>query len=492
MAKEECCDLGQGSVMSSAANQSSDVRLLPTQHVAEAWFYRIAVIEFFAVIAVACVGALTYHALFVESAPLTPQYLVGSLILGSIFSLICLVGDHYDFTSENWGRRGVVRAIAGISLAFVFFLAISFLLKLADGYSRGTFLTQLALAVPCIAFTRASLIYWTERSIASRRILGSALVVLSMTSDNRSVELAQKLTETGGRIVLWHQVDEARLETQPAKEADLALLALCKECRQLRVEIVVIIFDAATQHHLARLLEATSEMPVSVQLLPVNLLPFMQGGRIVESGRLRLLEVNPRPSRIQREAKRAMDLAGALTALLILSPLMLAVAAAIKFESSGPVMFRQRRHGFNNEPIEVLKFRTMHVSDDKAFYQTMRNDRRVTKVGRLLRASSIDELPQLFNVIRGDMSLVGPRPHAVEHNNAFSDKIKLLNRRHIVKPGITGWAQVNGCRGATDTCEQMQKRIEYDLYYVDNQSLFLDLKILFMTIFTKRAFRNAY
>ena len=178
---------------------------------------------------------------------------------------------------------------------------------------------------------------------------------------------------------------------------------------------------------------------------------------------------------------------------MLLSPLLLLTAIAIKLDSSGPVLFRQMRQGFNNEAIEVFKFRTMfHCPEGAAFRQATLNDERVTRIGRILRATNIDELPQLLNVLIGNMSIVGPRPHVIEHNEMYVESIKLMSRRHIVKPGITGWAQVNGFRGETNTHEKMLSRVEYDLYYIDNWSFFFDIKILLMTVLYKKAYTNAY
>src|SRR6185437_7559524 len=180
--------------------------------------------------------------------------------------------------------------------------------------------------------------------------------------------------------------------------------------------------------------------------------------------------------------------------LAISLPVMAAVAALIKLDSRGPVLFRQKRYGFNNNEITVFKFRTMHHdrSPDPTVPQARRNDPRVTRIGGLLRRTSLDELPQLFNVLRGDMSLVGPRPHAVAHNEQYAKIIDGYLGRHRVKPGITGWAQVNGLRGETDTPEKMRMRVQFDLFYIDNWSLLLDLKILLLTGFSGFVHRNAY
>jgi Undecaprenyl-phosphate glucose phosphotransferase len=184
-------------------------------------------------------------------------------------------------------------------------------------------------------------------------------------------------------------------------------------------------------------------------------------------------------------------------ALAVFAPVILLVALAIKLESKGPVLFRQKRYGFNNELIEVLKFRSMYTDrcDANASKLVTKNDPRVTRVGRFIRKTSLDELPQLINVVTGGLSLVGPRPHAVQAKAAghlYDEVVDGYFARHKVKPGITGWAQINGWRGETDTEEKIQKRIEHDLYYIENWSVFLDLYILFKTPLSLLNTRNAY
>jgi exopolysaccharide biosynthesis polyprenyl glycosylphosphotransferase len=196
--------------------------------------------------------------------------------------------------------------------------------------------------------------------------------------------------------------------------------------------------------------------------------------------------------------KLAFDKIVGSLALLFLSPVMLAVAIAIKLDSKGPVFFKQKRHGFNNEPIEVWKFRSMHTDrlEYTAVTQATRNDPRVTRVGRFIRKTSLDELPQLFNVVFfGNLSLVGPRPHVIHARTpdaAFEAVVDGYFARHRVKPGITGWAQVNGWRGETDTPEKLQNRIEHDLHYIENWSIFFDIYILAVTPFTLIGAKNAY
>jgi lipopolysaccharide/colanic/teichoic acid biosynthesis glycosyltransferase len=180
----------------------------------------------------------------------------------------------------------------------------------------------------------------------------------------------------------------------------------------------------------------------------------------------------------------------------MIAPVMLLIAIAVKLDSPGPVFFRQRRYGFNNQLIEVLKFRTMynHHRDELGERLASRNDPRVSRVGALLRKTSLDELPQFINVLRGEMSIVGPRPHALMAKAAgvpYQDAVREYAARHRVKPGITGWAQVNGWRGETETLEQIRKRVEHDLYYIENWSLRLDLKIIFLTVFAVISGRHA-
>jgi len=189
--------------------------------------------------------------------------------------------------------------------------------------------------------------------------------------------------------------------------------------------------------------------------------------------------------------KELFDRGLALVSLIVLFPVMLAVAIAVKVSSPGPVFFRQPRHGCNGLVILVWKFRSMRMHDDAAVRQATQNDTRITRVGAFIRRTSIDELPQLINVLRGEMALVGPRPHAVAHNHYYGDKIIAYMARHRIKPGMTGLAQISGLRGETETLEKMQKRIEKDLDYINHWSLWLDIKILFKTPFTLFS-RNIY
>jgi len=198
----------------------------------------------------------------------------------------------------------------------------------------------------------------------------------------------------------------------------------------------------------------------------------------------------------QQGAKRPLDVVLAICALLLLSPALLLIASLVKLTSRGPVFFRQRRIGASGQIFEILKFRTMYDNSpgQDGTIQAVAGDCRVTKVGAFLRRWSLDELPQLFNVVRGDMSMVGPRPHPVQmmvEGQPFEQVVTNYSARHLVRPGITGWAQVNGWRGETSTVDKAKKRVEFDLYYIANWSILLDLKILGMTIPAVFTGRNA-
>jgi putative colanic acid biosynthesis UDP-glucose lipid carrier transferase len=197
---------------------------------------------------------------------------------------------------------------------------------------------------------------------------------------------------------------------------------------------------------------------------------------------------------INRVVKAFEDKALALLIIMLISPLMLLIALGIKVTSRGPIIFKQLRHGWDGKPVKVYKFRTMvvHKEEPGCVTQACKNDARITKFGAFLRATSLDELPQFFNVLQGRMSIVGPRPHAIAHNELYKDQIDDYMKRHKVKPGITGWAQINGWRGETDTLDKMKKRVEYDLYYIENWSLWFDLKIIIRTLFTGFGHKNAY
>lgn len=215
---------------------------------------------------------------------------------------------------------------------------------------------------------------------------------------------------------------------------------------------------------------------------------------LVESAGMMMINLSATPMiGTMEKLKRAEDIIISVLMGLILSPLLIATAIMIKLESAGPIFFKQRRYGLDGKEILVWKFRSMSVNEDGYHIpQATLNDKRVTRFGAFIRKYSIDELPQLFNVLSGSMSLVGPRPHAVAHNEYYRDKVHGYMARHTIRPGMTGWAQINGCRGETEVIEKMQRRLRYDLEYIQNWSIALDIRILLKTLHTVLKDKNAY
>jgi putative colanic acid biosynthesis UDP-glucose lipid carrier transferase len=258
------------------------------------------------------------------------------------------------------------------------------------------------------------------------------------------------------------------------------------------IDEVVIALSDSPRAGTNQLIEDLSVLPVDVWLCPAELhFPILDTTRL---GALNLLQVKPKPIREWGSLlKLAFDYITGAISLIVFGPLMLLIALAIKIDSPGPVFFRQRRHGFNHRVIDVYKFRTMRIAEHGIpIEQARKNDPRVTRVGKLLRRTSLDELPQLINVMRGEMSLVGPRPHALEHNHYYRERLDRYASRHRVKPGLTGWAQIHGLRGPTEDPEKMRRRVQMDLYYIENWSLWLDLKIIAATPFVGFVNRNAF
>ncbi|HEX6015522.1 MAG TPA: undecaprenyl-phosphate glucose phosphotransferase [Geminicoccaceae bacterium] len=262
-------------------------------------------------------------------------------------------------------------------------------------------------------------------------------------------------------------------------------------------QIIVTLPQHAANRRLAGF-EKLRDLPVDVRLSPD--LPGMElaGRGVAELAGMPLLRVFDRPLTGWGSLAKAVE--DRLLAALVLAlgaPLMLVVAVLVRAGSPGPALYRQRRYGFDNRPIEVLKFRTMYVercdgADTGEVVMARRQDPRVTPIGRLLRRTSLDELPQFLNVLKGEMSIVGPRPHAVAHNERYAGLIDGYLARHRVKPGITGWAQVNGLRGEAETLARMQERVRYDLHYIENWSLLLDLRIILCTLLVGFSHPNAY
>jgi Undecaprenyl-phosphate glucose phosphotransferase len=254
----------------------------------------------------------------------------------------------------------------------------------------------------------------------------------------------------------------------------------------------------SAEERLLQLLDQLSALPIDIRVAANASRLRLHPRAYSWLGNIPLIDLSDKPlTDWDVFVKGAFDRVTALLGLAALAPLMALIAIAVKLESRGPVLFRQQRLGFNNQLIEILKFRSMHIAqcDKDASRLVTKSDPRVTRLGAFLRKTSLDELPQLINVLRGDLSLVGPRPHALQAKAAdqlYQDAVDGYFTRHKVKPGITGWAQVNGWRGETDTQEKIRKRVEYDIYYIENWSLAFDISILLKTPMALLKADNAY
>lgn len=315
-------------------------------------------------------------------------------------------------------------------------------------------------------------------------------VILGFTET--AVHVAEHLSRNSDiRSGLIGFIDD-RTERIPKELSRLPLLGNTRDLEKLirseQVSQVMITLPWAAEQRINGLVKRLRQMSVNVMLVPDMAALRYGHNRITDVGGILMFNTSQLPLRGWSPfIKRCEDLLLASIGLLLLSPVMLATAIAIKLDSKGPVLFRQKRFGYNDNLIRVFKFRSMYVeqTDLNAENQTTRQDPRITRVGRIIRKTSIDELPQLFNVLLGNMSMVGPRPHATATKAAgvpFEQAVSEYSSRHRVKPGITGWAQINGYRGETDTLFKIQKRVEYDLEYIAKWSVWLDLYIVFMTV----------
>ena len=261
--------------------------------------------------------------------------------------------------------------------------------------------------------------------------------------------------------------------------------ALVERCSQGRIDVVYLALPLERSRLIRDLTERLHNSTVSVYLVPDLLVFDLMQARVQSLGDVPVISILESPFLgIDGWVKRAEDVVLGSIILASITLPMIAIAAAVKLTSSGPVFFKQRRIGFNGKKITVWKFRSMNTCDyGDNFVQATKSDVRITRLGAFLRKTSLDELPQFINVISGEMSIVGPRPHGVAQNEQYRQLIGDYMLRHKVKPGITGWAQINGWRGETDTLEKMEKRVEFDLHYIRNWSLWMDLKIIVLTVF---------
>jgi putative colanic acid biosynthesis UDP-glucose lipid carrier transferase len=370
------------------------------------------------------------------------------------------------------------------AIVLAILLAVGYASKVTAGYSRRLVLTW-AVVTPvllvAIAMTLDRLLWRLLQDPSNAR------KTVFVGSNEISEALARQLVSSREYCMKVDGFFDDRSADRRLGDVTLPLLGRLQDLAgYVKEHGVQVIFVSLPMRHLPRvrsLLEELRDTTASIYYLPDIFVFDLIQSRPGEIAGIPVIALCETPfSGFRGVAKRFMDFALSGTALLLLSPLMLASALAVKMSSPGPVIFRQRRYGLDGHEFIVYKFRTMKVTEDSGeIVQAKREDGRVTTVGRWLRRYSLDELPQLINVLQGRMSLVGPRPHAVAHNETYRKLIKGYMIRHKVPPGITGLAQINGCRGETSRLEEMQARVQYDLEYLRSWSPLLDLRILFKT-----------
>lgn len=392
------------------------------------------------------------------------------------------------------------RVLAAWSAIFTIIAVGIFLLKASDHLSRVWFVSwYLGGAVLLVLFRlslRAVVLQWTREGKLRRR----TVIVGGGRDAEELIESIHRGADNDVR--LFGLFDDREDDRSPESVAGVPKLGrvsdLIEFARQTRVDLVIVSMPLSAEKRVLEMLKQLWVLPVDIRLSAhMSKLRFTSKAYSY-LGEVPVFSIADRPiSDWNVVIKWLFDKVVALTAIILLSPVMIATAIAIKLESKGPVIFKQKRHGFNNELIDVYKFRSMYTdrSDANASKLVTKDDPRVTRVGRFIRKTSIDELPQFFNVLKGDLSVVGPRPHALQAkaaNKLYYEAVEGYFARHKVKPGVTGWAQINGWRGETDTIDKIMQRVHHDLYYIENWSIFLDLYILFMTPIRLFKSENAY
>lgn len=432
-------------------------------------------------------------AIWLYGETFTSHYLVLVIIIFFISSYV------YDHTSlyRNWRRGNLLAYVRDTLIGWLFIIAILGFLGHATQFSQH--------------FSRQVIVMWM--TITPMALILSHLIVKAIVSIERGRGRQRSSIIIGGNALslkLLSTLDEQPLlcivnqgyfddRRQPRVSGDFGIYlgetsAIVPYIQRNRIDIIFISLPMTSQPRIQRIVEELADTTISIYFLPDMYIFDLLQAQVDYVADMPIVSLGESPyAGIGGVIKIASDYLFATVILILLSPLMLCIALAVKLSSPGPVIFKQRRYGHNGEEIMVYKFRSMTVTENgEHIKQATRNDQRVTKVGAFLRRTSLDELPQFINVLQGRMSVVGPRPHAVAHNEMYRKLIRGYMMRHKTKPGITGWAQVNGWRGETDVLEKMQKRVEHDLYYLNNWSLWLDIWIIIRTVWAVLDRKNAY
>lgn len=418
--------------------------------------------------------------------------------LGLVASLAYVLAAHglglYRLNGLLEREHDSGRVWASWSLAILLLAVVMFLFKSGAEASRGSVVCLFGLGGIGLVLSRRSAKRHLRTALMAGAIRGRRAIVIGTQNELAQFAWHDLLVRFG-----LHEVDRIALQRNDAaslsgRRLKVPTETLLRRMREEHAEEIILALSWSHPEDIELLLDRLRVIPLAVRLLPDRSVSTILRRQTSMAQRLYMVEVQRTPlTALERSAKRLLDVTVATTSLVLLAPLLVLAAVAIKLESRGPVIFRQQRHGFNGKSFVIYKLRTMKVLEDgAAVVQATQEDPRVTRVGRFLRQTSIDELPQLLNVLQGHMSIVGPRPHALIHDYEYGRMIANYAFRHHVKPGITGWAQVHGYRGGTPRMELMEQRVALDLWYVNNWSLTLDIYIMLKTSFELIRSRNAY
>lgn len=445
------------------------------------------------ILAVVGAGGLIYwlYAAGTTESTLPYQITIPALAVGALATFQALhlyhVGALRNFIAM------AVRLASGWTLLFLITLAAFFFLKIGDQVSRVWLLSFYSVGAAALLGERLAVTLAVRHLTQSGRLERRTAIVGGGEAGEALIKALEAQRNTGLRIC--GVFDDRNDDRSPDLVAGYPKLGtiddLVEFARRTKLDLVIFTLPISAEARLLAMLRKLWVLPIDIRLSAHMSKLRFRPRSYSYFGAVPVLDVFDRPiADWDIVVKWAFDKVVGALALILLSPVMLATAIAIKLDSKGPVLFRQKRYGFNNEQIEVFKFRSLYheMTDHTAAKQVTKDDPRVTRVGRFIRKTSLDELPQLFNVVfKGNLSLVGPRPHALHataSNRAYEQVVDGYFARHKVKPGITGWAQVNGWRGETDTEDKIQRRVEHDLYYIENWSVLMDIYILIKTPFS--------
>mgnify|MGYP003668680700 CR=1 FL=1 len=446
----------------------------------------------FDALAVCGAGAVAHWFWLADSVSLPWMNYLLVTVLGAVVTVNALqVAGAYKWEKLSVAGPSVFRTLAVWLAVLAALVVIAFVTKTSDQFSRAWFLlwmggTAMLLGISRVVFYLAVL-DWKHQGRLRRNVVVFGMGPIGERLISRLISMPDKEIRVVGFF-------DDRLSRTPSYCWQVPMMGnladLIDYVRGNPVDSVIVALPPTADERLADVIGQLSVTPVDVQLCTGAMGAGFDSVRLSNLGGVPMLDVvSPPLSEWRHMVKSMEDFALGALILAMIAPLMALIAVAIKLDSPGPVFFRQKRYGFNNQLIEVFKFRTMYVemSDANAEQLTRRNDPRITRLGRFLRKSSLDELPQFLNVLRGEMSIVGPRPHAMKAKAGgilYEDAVKRYAARHRVKPGITGWAQINGWRGETSTVEQIEKRVQHDMIYIENWSLGLDIRIIVRTALT--------